>query len=208
MTGIRHPEWLTLTVHGHRHLGYDQEWYPQERQRIAGCGPTVGASIVTYIEHKEWKVPVATKEEALRKMLDMWPYATPRLHGLYKSVWLRDGLNHYMADHGLRGKAENLPIPSIRMLAPHAEKVAAFIEEGLKADCPLGFLNLHSGTEPIPYHWHWMLLTAMEKKDNGTHQVTLWDEGQPLKFCLEGWLRSTRFGGGFVRVMETAYTLE
>ena len=43
ITEIHHPEWLTLDVGGQTVLGYNQEWYPQERQRLAGCGPTVAA---------------------------------------------------------------------------------------------------------------------------------------------------------------------
>lgn len=207
MTAIRHPEWLTLEVDGKPHLGFNQEWYPQERQRIAGCGPTAGADLMAYVETKEWKVPTKTRDEALKKMLAVWPYATPRMHGLYKSVWLRDGLRKYMNDHGLRGEVENLSIPALHFLAPSAKKVAAFIEEGLASDCPLAFLNLHSGTEPIPYHWHWMLLVAMEEKENGKHEVTLWDYGVEVKFCLEGWLKTTKFGGGFVRILGTEYEM-
>ena len=99
---IRHPEWLTLQIDGQPFYGFDQEWYPQGRQRMAGCGPTVGSDMMTYVEMKEWKVPAVTRDEAVRKMLEVWKYATPHMHGLYKTHWLRDGLNQYMADHGLR----------------------------------------------------------------------------------------------------------
>lgn len=80
--------------------------------------------------------------------------------------------------------------------------MAAFIREGLKADCPIGFLNLHSGGEPIPYHWHWMPLVKMEEKDDGIY-CTLWDEGKPHVFNLGNWLKNTKFGGGFVRIMDS-----
>lgn len=50
---IRHPEWLTLVENGKKILGYNQEWYPEYRQQLAGCGPTVGAMMAAYIEHKE-----------------------------------------------------------------------------------------------------------------------------------------------------------
>ena len=52
MTTIRHPEWITPSVNGEPHFGYDQEWYPQKRQKLAGCGPTVGAMTVAYVQRK------------------------------------------------------------------------------------------------------------------------------------------------------------
>lgn len=200
---IKHPEWLTVTDEkGSAIMGYNQDWYPEKRQQLAGCGPTVGAMMAAYMEHKEWNTATPTKEGALAHMLDIWKYATPRMHGLYKTGWLKDGLSRYMADHGLTGTVEALPIPSIHLLAPKYEKVRDFIQGGLSADMPVGFLNLHSGVESIPYHWHWMPVVALEEKD-GTSLVTLWDEGKAHTFNLASWLKTTRFGGGFVRVLGT-----
>lgn len=199
ITEIHHPEWLTLDVGGQPVLGYNQEWYPQERQRLAGCGPTVAAMMAAYLEKKAWKTPVKDRELALSVMLSLWQYATPRMHGLYKTRWLKEGLAAYLSEKGLSGVVESLSIPSIRLLAPKPERVISFIKAGLSADCPVGFLNLHSGGEPIPYHWHWMPIVAMEETEEGTF-CTLWDEGKTHRFYLEGWLKNTRFGGGFVRV--------
>lgn len=207
MIEIRHPEWLTLEVEGETVLGYNQEWYPENRQQMAGCGPTVGAMLAAYIEKKEWDVAVTTREDALPLMLDMWKYATPRMHGLYKTRWLKEGLTSYMEEKGLQGQVEALPIPSLHFLAPKLEKVQRFITEGLEADCPIGFLNLHSGNEPIPYHWHWMPLVKLEEKDDGPY-CTLWDEGKAHTFHLGRWLKQTRFGGGFIRVLGTERKLK
>ena len=154
MIEIRHLEWITVTADGRKVLGYNQEWYPEKRQKLAGCGPTVGAMIAAYVEMKEWQMPVTTKEGATSKMLDIWKYATPRMHGLYKTRWLKEGLEAYMKERGLKGTPEAMPIPPIHMLAPSFEKLKNFIAEGLASDCPVGFLNLHSGGEPIPDHWH------------------------------------------------------
>jgi len=46
--------------------------------------------------------------------------------------------------------------------------VKRFIREGLEADSPVGFLNLHSGGEPIPYHWHWMPIVKIEEIEGRT----------------------------------------
>ena len=64
MIEIRHLEWITVTADGRKVLGYNQEWYPEKRQKLAGCGPTVGAMIAAYVEMKEWQMPVTTKEGA------------------------------------------------------------------------------------------------------------------------------------------------
>ena len=168
MIEIRHLEWITVTADGRKVLGYNQEWYPEKRQKLAGCGPTVGAMIAAYVEMKEWQMPVTTKEGATSKMLDIWKYATPRMHGLYKTRWLKEGLEAYMKERGLKGTPEAMPIPPIHMLAPSFEKLKNFIAEGLASDCPVGFLNLHSGGEPIPYHWHWMPLVKIEERDGKT----------------------------------------
>ncbi len=200
MTAIRHPEWITVSINGQTHFGYDQEWYPQKRQKLAGCGPTVGAMTAAYVQRKYNGISVSTGEEAEKMMLDMWKYATPRMHGLYKSRWMKDGLNNYFKDRGIPFRAEALSVPYVHFLSPPFDVVKAFIEEGLGADLPVGFLNLHSGGEPIPYYWHWMLLVKMEDKEGET-LCTLWDGGQEYVFNLRAWLKHTKFGGGFVRIV-------
>lgn len=202
MAEILHPDWITVRNDEKNVIGYDQEWYPEKRQKLAGCGPTTGSMMAAYIERKEWGKKIETREEALDLMLDIWKYATPRMHGLYKTRWLKEGLDQFMKENHLKGKVEALSVPSIHLLAPSFEKTKAFIEEGLKADCPIGFLNLHSGGEYIPYHWHWMPLVKIEDREEGTY-CTLWDEGVTYMFNLKNWLKNTKFGGGFVRIMDT-----
>ena len=199
MTEIKHPEWLTLEAGGETVLGYNQEWYPENRQKMAGCGPTVGAMMAAYVECKARSLPGRNQKEALSIMLDMWKYATPRMHGLYKTRWLKEGVAEYLAERNLPGRVEALSVPSIRLLAPRLSKAAQFIKEGLAADCPVGFLNLHSGDEPIPYHWHWMPIVRIDEREDGVF-CTLWDEGKPHEFELGRWLAKTKFGGGFVRI--------
>ncbi len=201
MIEIRHPEWITVEADGRPHLGYDQDWYPQKRQQLAGCGPTAGSAMAAYTRRKFLNEETNTKEEAEQQMLEIWRYATPRMHGLYKTRWLMEGMNQYFEEHRLPAKAEALSIPSIHLLAPKLERVKTFIEEGLSSDWPVGFLNLHSGGEPIPYHWHWMIILKIDEVD-GKPVCTLVDEGKTHDFNLEAWLAHTRFGGGFVRISD------
>ncbi len=200
ITEIQCPRRLTVDVNGEEVLGYNQEWYPENRQKMAGCGPTVGAMMAAYVEGKTRGTPHKGQAEALSVMLDMWKYATPRMHGLYKTRWLKEGITAYFQEKHLPGKVEALSVPSIHLLAPGLAKTAAFIREGLAADCPVGFLNLHSGGEPIPYHWHWMPIVKMDEREDGIY-CTLWDEGKAHEFELGRWLKHTKFGGGFVRIL-------
>jgi len=108
MTEILHPDWLTVAVDGAPYVGYTQNWYPQKRQQLAGCGPTVGAMIAAYQWRYQRGVKIETQDRALALMLDMWKYATPRMHGLYKTRWLKEGLTEYFRDHELRGTPEML----------------------------------------------------------------------------------------------------
>lgn len=200
---VRRPDWVTLTIGGRPHYGYDQEWYPDRWQKLAGCGPTTGSVIIAYIEAKETGMAVATQEAALAKMLTFWPYATPRMHGLYKTRWLMEGLSSYLADHRLRGRADMMTVPLLRPLRPKATALADYIREGLEADAPLGFLNLHNGGNSALYSWHWMPFIALEESADGRYTGTVLDEGRMIDFDLGAWLRDSQFGGGFVRVMDT-----
>ena len=172
---LRRPEWLTLTVGGKPHCGYDQEWYPDPWQQKAGCGPTTGAAIAAYIEAKAGRSRPADKEAALAKMQAFWPYAAPRRHGLYKTRWLMEGLAAYLRDQGLPGRAEMFSVPLLRPLRRSAEETEAFV------GMPLVSLS----------------------GDGGQWEAEALDEGKVIAFDLSAWLRNTKFGGGFVRVMDT-----
>lgn len=196
---LSHPEWATITISGVSHYGFDQEWYPERWQRLAGCGPTTGAVMLASLLAKESREIVSSREDALALMLRVWPYATPRMHGLYKTRWLMEGLNAYMTDNALPGNAEMFSVPPLRPLRPKLGKITEFIRAGLAEDIPLGFLNLHNGGIETMYSWHWMPLAALEETD-GNVFATVWDEGKEITFDLAEWLMKTRFGGGLVRI--------
>lgn len=52
MAEILHPDWITIEENGRPVHGYNQEWYPEKWQKLAGCGPTAGAMMAAYIERK------------------------------------------------------------------------------------------------------------------------------------------------------------
>lgn len=198
---LAHPEWITLLIDGKRHYGYDQEWYPERWQKLAGCGPTTASVMMAYWEAKWEGRIIATQGQAEEKMLALWPYATPRMHGLYKTRWLREGVERYLRDHDLPGRAEMISVAPIRPFRPSLSALASFIGEGLQGDCPVGFLNLHNGGIESLYNWHWMPFVKLAETEEGW-QGTVMDEGKGIDFPLHVWLKKSKFGGGFVRVVK------
>ena len=69
MTEICHPEWITVTADGSAHKGYDQDWYPEKRQQISGCGPTVGSMMAAYTRRKLKDKEITTKGGAVNRCL-------------------------------------------------------------------------------------------------------------------------------------------
>lgn len=200
-TEIRHPEWITLSIDGKPFYGYDQDWYHQDRQILAGCGPTTAAVLASYLERKEKGVATDTKEAALARMEVTWTYVTPRMRGLYKTHWFQEGFETYLKDKNLTGRVDIFTVRPFHILTPSLEKTAAFLTEGLAADCPIAFLNRDNGGEDI-FSWHWVPLAAIE--ENGDDWTcTIWDEGKQIPFSLRNWLKNTSYGGGFVRVTGT-----
>lgn len=197
---VRHLERLTVMADGKAHCGYNQDWYPERWQRLAGCGPTTGAVILSYIEGARTGQWPQTVEAAREKMLAFWPYATPRMHGLYKVRWLMEGLNACLADRAMAGKADMLNIPILRPFRPTAEEAARFIRQGLLEDAPLGFLDLHNGGDAAICSWHWMPLVGLDD-EGGRYTAEVLDEGRRITFDFTRWLKASAFGGGLVRVV-------
>ncbi len=199
---IQHPEWITVSFQGKPFYGYDQEWYGQYRQKLAGCGPTTASVLAAYLDKKEWHIDTPGQKSALALMETMWQYVPPRMRGLYKTRWFRDGFCAYMEEHSLLGRVDILRVRPFHWRTPSPETAGNFIAEGIRADCPVAFLNRHDGGEPALSTWHWVPVTAVESRD-GDWLCTIWDEGHAGVFSLSNWLKRTRFGGGFVRVTGT-----
>ncbi len=194
---LAHPDWLTVSTAAGPIRGFDQEWFPAHWQRMAGCGPTTGAVLTAYRKRKETGRAVTTKEDALAEMLAVLPYATPRMFGLWRTHWLADGLRAYLCNQKLSGRVDCLSVPPLSCLRPSEEKLFHFLAEGLAADSPVAFLNRHSGEDATLPAWHWMPLIALSGK-----AATLLDEGKEIPCDLSRWRKETKFGGGFVRIVD------
>lgn len=200
---IQEPQFPYRKEQGRSIYGYDQEWYPTEWQRRAGCGPTTSAFISDYIFHRDgWldKKERESKQACLASMERLWTYVTPSKGGVYKTQWLYEGLQQYMQDcRPNQYEVKKLSIYPFHIARPSVAVVASFIQESIKEDSPLAFLNRHDGGEKELYTWHWVPLVGIQKEGE-SYICTCYDEQQIRHFSLNRWLRQTSLGGGFVAV--------
>ncbi len=197
---LAHPERCLVSTENGSVLGFNQEWFPVAWQRLAGCGPTTGAFLISYRTQRNAPRKM-TKEDAIREMLTFLPYATPRTFGLWRTHWLADGLRAYLADRKLSGRVDCLSVPPLSFLRPSEEKLSQFLSESLLSDSPVAFLNRHSGDDATLPAWHWMPLVALSD-ETGALVATLLDEGNEISCDLSRWRKETKFGGGFVRILK------
>ncbi|MBM6825350.1 hypothetical protein [Veillonella magna] len=200
---IKHPEWLQVKKDGRFSYGYNQEWYRDDWQQLAGCGPTTATQLISYAEFRDHYLDSTNSkdgEEALRRMETIWNYVRPRFGGgLYKTHWLSDGLTAYIEEHKLPYKVPMLSVYPFASCKPSLEAVVDFIEQGLQADSPIAFLNRHRGRERELSTWHWVPIVKL-MKNNDDIRCMVYDEEIERIFSLKRWLKDTMLGGGFAYV--------
>lgn len=199
---LKHPEFFNIVdmVTGETHLGGNQEWYRDEFQRHAGCGPVVATNLVSYSLASETGAsgPV-DKVHFLSLMEELWLYVTPsRQRGLPSTDLFYKGLLAYAQDNGLRVRRCAI----IDMHNPASERpcfttVVNFLEDALERDIPVAYLNLDSGEEKNLDEWHWVTVLSLER-EGGQAYIEIMDEGKTKRIDLTIWYNSTVLGGGFV----------
>jgi hypothetical protein len=142
--------------------------------------------------------PKWDKEDFLFLMNQTWKHVTPGRGGVNKAELLKKGAESCAASMGLKLGAENMDVACAPSVRPTPESVARFIGEGLAADLPVAFLNLHNGAEKQLEKWHWVTITALEG-EAGAATLRILDNCNFLCVNLGRWLETTKRGGGFVR---------
>lgn len=201
---ITHPEWLQVKKDGRFSYGYNQEWYHDDWQRLAGCGPTTATQLISYVQFRDGLLDAADSvdgEAALKRMEDVFEYVRPRFGGgLYKTQWLEEGLNAYIKDHTLPYTVKMMGIYPFAVCRPPLQQVVKFIKQGLASDSPVAFLNRHRGREKELSTWHWVpIVKLMENNDD--IRCVVYDEEIERTFSLQKWLKDTMLGGGFAYVV-------
>ena len=83
---------------------------------------------------------------------------------------------------------------------PVLYEVIEFIQNGLRADTPIAFLNLDNGAETALEAWHWVTITAIYAEETDA-VVDICDEGVKKQINLRLWLETTVQGGGFIYLL-------
>lgn len=196
---LQTPQRLELQIEGKTWYGFCQDWYRDDFRRRAGCGPTTAAYMLAYCLLRDgvWH-DFSDVESALRYMDRVWDYVTPRHGGLFKTRWLKEGTEEFLAAHGIEGyRVHSLPVSALSLHRPSAAELEGFIIAGLAADSPVAFLNRHRGKEPELETWHWVPLVEYSTETEAA-TATCYDEGGKCRFVPARWLKDTILGGGFV----------
>ena len=201
---ITDPERLTIREGERVWRGADQEWYGEELQRKAGCGPTCASMLFSYLAatRPEWKdlYPSVSRERGdfLALMNEVWKHVTPGRMGVNTNYLFTKGVKSYGEEKGLKLPVRELDIPALRMARPTVDQCAAFLRTGLAADCPVAFLNLHAGEVEGLDSWHWVAIIALEEHSEGPLICTILDGGEELTVDFRLWFQTTTRGGGLV----------
>ncbi|MPL65780.1 hypothetical protein SDC9_11444 [bioreactor metagenome] len=202
---IKHPEWLQIKKENLKIYGYNQEWYKTSYQRTRGCGPTAAAMLLSYLNKREVE-PLPYKSNnvfSITEVLEnVWSFVTPGfLLGLNSTKKFCKGVKELLQNYGLNWRCHRLSITAYKFKRESLSQVVEFIENGIAADCPIAFLNLHKGQVTVMESWHWIVLISLfydasEKR----YMVTCYDGGRSITFDLGLWLETTILGGGFVYI--------
>ncbi|UOO37184.1 hypothetical protein IZU99_07935 [Oscillospiraceae bacterium CM] len=185
--------------------GGRQAWYLTGFKRLAGCGPTVFAGIINYVNRNQSGLsggpdPIA-KADFVTLMEEVWRYVTPGIQGIPTTAAFMKGARAYMDAKGLPYTLESCDIPAKKAVRPGLGAVADFIARALYDDMPVAFLSLDKGTEPFVDTWHWVTLLSLSwDEDMSRLEADIADEGRLFHVNLKNWLETTRRGGGFVRL--------
>lgn len=198
---LRHLEWLQVETDSNCSFGYNQDWYGTEWQRLAGCGPTTATQLINYISCRDGYIEpseLKEKNQIIESMEQVFPYVRPRRGGgLYKTRWMKDGLDKYIQERSWPYETKMLRVYPFLVMRPNIKEVANFILEGLLLDCPIAFLNRHKGQEEGLDTWHWVPIVALEQCGDN-YIASVYDAEQIRYFSVNSWLRDTVLGGGFV----------
>ncbi len=180
------------------HCGSNQEWFADEWQRKAGCGPSTAANILYYQQRKSQESVHYSKEEMLLLMEEVWEYITPGWDGISSTEVFLSKVRRYAVAHGLELDCYSLDISKRKSKRPPLEKVIDFVVDGIYDETPVAFLNLSNGEEQALDSWHWVTVVGLRfALEEGYAIATICDEGKVKEIDLALWLNTTALGGGF-----------
>ena len=188
---ILKPELMNITTaSGETFVGGCQEWYDDEWQKRAGCGPVTAANIYWYSMRKNDITPDYTQ-----LILEMFDFVTPGMRGVNTSAMFVDGFLGFVAKHNMQVKPCVLEVPTKKSTRPKKSELSEFVFNALSMDSPVAFLNLSNGTVEALENWHWVTIIAFDPK---TMLVDIADHGKVITIDIFEWKKTSLFGGALV----------
>ena len=124
---LSRPALFTVTQGQESWMGADQEWYADEWQRKAGCGPTTAAMLATYLAQSrpEYRplYPSGSweKGDVVALMEAMWSHVTPGKKGVNTLHLFTKGLSAFAAERGVSLPLRALDVPQFWLARPTVE---------------------------------------------------------------------------------------
>lgn len=192
-------EILKINKHGKIYFGSDQEWYNKHIQRYSGCGPTVCANALLYLNRPDGasnKITDGTDWKDILELMEyMWEYVTPGKLGVNSTAMLKEGLVRFAEAESIDLKIHNLDVSQNKNKRPDFIELSNFLKDAFADGCPVAFLNLSNGDVYNLESWHWVLAIGLDGE-----MLTIYDQGEKKEIDLKKWLETTLLGGGFVSI--------
>jgi len=211
---ISNPDKLKILDESERkaYYGCDQNWYNTQRQRFAGCGPSVASNLMLYLYDSKgdtWpKRCCNSRETCLSLMEEMWMYVTPAEKGIPSAELFCEDLLAYAKAKGMEVEYHFCDLPQDKSKRPGLSEVIKFIDSALAKDVPVAFLNLCNGEEKNLDVWHWVTVISLEHEEDGECAfVDILDVGAVSRIDLALWYNTTKLGGGFAYFSKINYAL-
>lgn len=184
--------------------GPNQTWYPKVFQKMAGCGPTSCSNIVWYLSQTQEKYKKlctydgTTYDGFLKIMEDIWQYVTPGVMGVKNLKMFTDGVQRFGVDKGYSLSCRTFEVSGRKDVKKmDIEAAFDFIEQALKENLPIAFLNLHNGHLTNLESWHWVTIWGVDREKCS---VSILDQSRIEEIDLNVWMSTSNKGGGFVVV--------
>lgn len=152
-------------------IGYggDQEWFPGDFQRLAGCGSVTGSNIAAIyaLSREGWKELYQVRpdesaedyESYLNLMQTMYQYMKPGFMGYPLIGRFAKDFKKYASDRGIKLRSEQMFLPKTK------KQALDFILPALKQGHPVAFLILrHPAYELREDNWHWVTITGFDEE--------------------------------------------
>lgn len=196
---IENPEHMLISDEGNLFYGCNQEWFSDNWQRRAGCGPCTAATILYYFSRRPQRLDClypsrkASRDAFVCFMDEIWQFVTPGAAGVNEASMLIDGMLKFADQCNISLKPALYCVPAIKRRTDPFSELMNFLQTGLAADSPVAFLNLSNGQLANLDSWHWVTITAVSAGD-----AVISDSGERKIVNLALWYETSLLGGAFV----------